>query len=76
MRKIEIRLKQILKDRNMLQKELAELAEVSPNAISMLARGHVSHISVEILEKILNVLEDVELTDIIVVKEIKEADPR
>ena len=41
----------------MKQSQLAELAEVRPNAISNLCRGYVDRLSIEHLEKICHALE-------------------
>lgn len=68
MKKIEIRLKEILKERKMQQKDLAELTGIRPNTISNYCRGFISSITIEHLEKIMDVLE-VQLTDILVVKD-------
>ena len=57
MRKVKIKLDEILKKRNMKQSQLAELAEVRPNAISNLCRGYVDRLSIEHLEKICHALE-------------------
>ena len=57
MRKITIKLNVILKTRNMKQSQLAELAEIRPNAISNLCRGYVDRLSIEHLEKICHALE-------------------
>ena len=57
MRKIKIKLNVILKTRNMKQSQLAELAEIRPNAISNLCRGYVDRLSIEHLEKICHALE-------------------
>ena len=57
MRRITIKLDVILKARNMKQSQLAELAEIRPNAISNLCRGYVDRLSIEHLEKICHALE-------------------
>lgn len=57
MKKIKIKLKELLIARNMTQSQLAELADVRPNAISNLCRGYVDRLSIEHLEKICEALE-------------------
>lgn len=57
MRRITIKLDEILKTRNMKQSQLAELAAIRPNAISNLCRGYVDRLSIEHLEKICHALE-------------------
>lgn len=57
MKKIKIKLKELLIDRNMTQSQLAELADIRPNAISNLCRGYVDRLSIEHLEKICEALQ-------------------
>lgn len=57
MKKIKIKLKELLIARNMTQSQLAELADVRPNAISNLCRGYVDRLSIEHLEKICEALQ-------------------
>lgn len=57
MRKIEIKLKKILKEKNMTQLELAEKANIRPSAISSMSRGYVDRLSIEHLEKICEALD-------------------
>ena len=65
MRKIKIKLDEILKERNMKQSQLAELAEIRPNAISNLCRGYVDRLSIEHLEKICNALNLSSISELI-----------
>ena len=65
MRKIKIKLNVILKTRNMKQSQLAELAEIRPNAISNLCRGYVDRLSIEHLEKICHALELSSISELI-----------
>ena len=47
MRKIHIKLADILKERDMTQAQIAKLADIRPNAISNLCRGYVDRLSIE-----------------------------
>lgn len=69
MKKIEIRLKEILDSRDMLQKELAAITGIRPNTISDYYHGHLKTCKLEHLELIMDAL-NVGLTDILVVKEV------
>lgn len=57
LRKVRIKLADLLKDRKMTQAELAKLSEVRPNAISNLCRGYVDRISIEHIEKLCEALQ-------------------
>ena len=65
MRKIKNKLNVILKTRNMKQSQLAELAEIRPNAISNLCRGYVDRLSIEHLEKICHALQLSSISELI-----------
>ena len=65
MRKIRIRLADILKERDMTQAQLAALSDVRPNAISNLCRGYVDRLSIEHLEKLCHALELKDLSELI-----------
>lgn len=57
-----------LNKRDMTQKELAELTDIRPNAISMLARGYVERLNLDHIERIaaaLNITDIRELVDIV-----------
>lgn len=56
MKKVKIKLAEILKQRGMTQAQLAEMADVRPNAISNLCRSYVDRLSIEHIEKISNAL--------------------
>jgi len=57
MKKLKIKLFKLLKEKNMTQAQLAELADIRPNAISNLTRGYVDRLSIEHIEKICNALQ-------------------
>lgn len=69
MRRIEIKLKKLLKEKNMTQLELAEKANIRPSAISSLTRGYVDRLSIEHLEKICEALELTSLNQLIDLEE-------
>lgn len=69
MKKIKIKLKELLIARNMTQSQLAELADVRPNAISNLCRGYVDRLSIEHLEKICEALQLNDINELIQLEE-------
>jgi DNA-binding Xre family transcriptional regulator len=69
MKKIKIKLKDLLIARNMTQSQLAELADVRPNAISNLCRGYVDRLSIEHLEKICEALQLNDINELIQLEE-------
>lgn len=69
MKKIKIKLKELLIARNMTQSQLAELADVRPNAISNLCRGYVDRLSIEHLEKICEALQLNDVNELIQLEE-------
>lgn len=54
---IKIRLNEILKERNMLQKDLADASGLRESSISDMVRGIRSSINLDSLEKIMDCLE-------------------
>lgn len=68
MRKINIKLDEILRERNMTQSSLADIADIRPSAISNLCRGYVDRLSIDHLEKICDAL-DIELHELITLEE-------
>lgn len=54
---IEIRLGDILKKREMTQKELADITKLRPNAISNLSRGYIDRVQLEHLARIAEKLD-------------------
>ncbi len=65
MKKVKIKLADILKEREMKQAELAKLSDVRPNAISNIWRGYVDRLSIEHIEKICNALNLDSISDLI-----------
>lgn len=65
MRKIRIKLSEILDERGLKQSQLAEMADVRPNAISNLCRGYVDRLSIEHLEKISDALQLTSISELI-----------
>ncbi|WP_336046755.1 helix-turn-helix domain-containing protein [Solibacillus ferritrahens] len=65
MRKIRIKLSEILEERGLKQSQLAEMADVRPNAISNLCRGYVDRLSIEHLEKISDALQLASINELI-----------
>lgn len=65
MRKIRIKLADLLEERGLKQSQLAEMADVRPNAISNLCRGYVDRLSIEHLEKIADALQLASINELI-----------
>ncbi len=65
MRKIRIKLADILKERGMTQAQIAEVADIRPNAISNLCRGYVDRLSIEHLEKLSEALQLSSISELI-----------
>ncbi|MEK9199759.1 helix-turn-helix domain-containing protein [Ureibacillus sp. FSL E2-3493] len=65
MKKVKIKLLDILKERGMTQAQLADKAEVRPNAISNLCRGYVDRLSIEHIEKICHALNIESISELI-----------
>lgn len=63
--KIKIKLKELLESRGMNQKELAEITNIRPAAISSLARGYIERLNIDHLERIANALEIDDINDLI-----------
>lgn len=71
-KRIEIRLKQVLSDRNMEQKQLAELTKLTERTVSELCNNKVRRIPKEALEKIVEVLEIEDLNELIKILDVKK----
>lgn len=69
MKRIKIKLKELLVEKNMTQSELALEANIRPNAISNLCRGYVDRLSIEHLEKICETLELESINQLIEIEE-------
>lgn len=70
MTKINIRLKQILMERNLSQLELSQMTGIRPNAISNLCRNYVDRLNIDHLERICEELNIEDLNQLIeIVKE-------
>jgi len=65
MRKIRIKLADILKEKGMTQAQIAEAADIRPNAISNLCRGYVDRLSIEHLEKLSEALQLSSISELI-----------
>jgi transcriptional regulator with XRE-family HTH domain len=65
----KIRVKELLEERGITQKELSDMADVRPAAISALARGYVERISIDHIVKIANALGITDLREILTLEE-------
>ena len=74
MKKIRIKLADILKERNITQSKIAEDAEIRPNAISNLCRGYVDRLSIEHIEKLCHALKLESVSDLIELVDVKKDD--
>lgn len=54
---IKIRLKDLLEERGLTQKQLHDMTGIRPAAISALARGYVERLTIDHLVRIANALE-------------------
>jgi putative transcriptional regulator len=74
MRRVEIKLKDLLKERNIEQKQLAEMTGLTERTISELVNNKVKRVPKEALEKIANALEIDKMSDILIFVN-EESDP-
>lgn len=65
MRRVKIKLADLMRKHDLTQAELAELSGVRQAAISHLSRGFVSRISIEHIEKLAEALEIDDIREII-----------
>lgn len=63
--KVVIKLKDVLKERSMSQKELAELSGLRPNTISILTRGYIDRLSLSHVERIASALNIYDISELI-----------
>lgn len=72
--RIVLKVRHQLYKRGMTQKELAELTEIRPNAISMLARGYIERLNIDHIERIAHALDITDISDLIELMPESEAD--
>lgn len=72
MKKIKIALADLLIERELTQAQLAEKADIRPNAISNLARGYVDRLSIDHLEKLANALDITDIRELITIVDVKK----
>ncbi|WP_258000375.1 helix-turn-helix domain-containing protein [Bacillus sp. Marseille-P3661] len=60
-----IRLGDLLKEKGITQKELAEMTGMRPNAVSNLARGVVERITIDHIERIANALKVEDINELV-----------
>lgn len=63
--RVVIKLRQVLDERNMTQKELAELTGIRPNAISMIVRGYIERLNLDHIARIATALDISEINELI-----------
>lgn len=71
MRKIKIKLADLLRERKMTQLDLAKLANLRPNTVSNLTRGYIDRLSIEHLEKICDALNLRSISELIELEDEK-----
>jgi transcriptional regulator with XRE-family HTH domain len=71
---VELHLRDILRKRNMKQKELAELTGLRPNVISNLCRGTVERLYLDHIGKIATALEITDIRELMVLVEEEDAE--
>lgn len=72
MKKVELRIAEALKERNLKQSDLVAKTKMRPNAISNLYRGYVDRLSLDHLEKIANALDIDDINELITLKEVEK----
>lgn len=60
-----LKIKHVIESRGMTQKDLAELTDIRPNAISMLARGYVERLNLDHLQRIAAALNITDIRDLV-----------
>jgi transcriptional regulator with XRE-family HTH domain len=65
MKRVRLKIGDLLESRNLTQAQLSEMSGVRQAAISQLARGFISRISIDHLEKIANALEIDDIRELI-----------
>ena len=73
---IEIKLKHLLDQRGMTQKELSELTGIRPAAISSLARGYIERLNINHLERICDALDISNMNELLCIHVTKVANPK
>lgn len=63
--RVVLKVKEIINDRGMTQKELSELTGLRPNTVSMLVRGYVERLSLSHVQRIANFLDITDIREII-----------
>lgn len=69
MPKIELRLREILKERNITQSELAARTDIRPATINALARGNVERLS---LTHVATIMKELKIDDMNVILKYEE----
>jgi putative transcriptional regulator len=72
-KRVEIRLKNVLDDRNIEQKQLAELTGLSERTVSELCNNQTKRIPKEALAKIVEVLNITDLNELIAIIDEEKA---
>lgn len=71
--RVVLKLRYVLEQRGMTQKELSEITKIRPTAISMLARGYVERLNLDHLERIANALKITDINELLSLETESEA---
>lgn len=67
--KFKIRLEEVLREREMTQKDLHELTGIRPAAISALTRGVIERVNIDHIVRIANALEITDIRELLTFEE-------
>lgn len=69
--RIRLKLKELLAERNMTQREFAELSDIRPSAVSAMCKGNQERLFVDHMVKIMQIMELTDLNQLLEVVEIE-----
>lgn len=69
--RIRLKLKELLAERNMTQREFAELSDIRPSAVSAMCKGNQERLFVEHMVKIMLIMELTDLNQLLEIVEIE-----
>ena len=72
MKKIHVKLKDILKERGITQLELSQATGIRPNAISNLCRNYVDRLNIDHLERICDELDIEDMGQLISITNVED----
>lgn len=60
-----LKIRHVIEQRGLTQKDLAEMTDIRPNAISMLARGYVERLNLDHIERIATALHITDINELV-----------